>query len=417
MESANAHPLATSWTILRAILAVAVVLILVSAVLFQSPETLGRDKVLTDFDAFHLAGTMALEGDAAATYRAETMSAAQQQIVEGGRFLPWTYPPPFTLFVAGLALLPIGWAYALFTSLTFLFYLAVLRRIAGPWLPGVLIAILPTIVLTLRTGQNGFLTGALVGTFLLAFLDRKRGEGIPLGLMIVKPHLNVGMALLALLERRWTALFGAAAVVVATLAVSTAVFGIAIWPAFMQGVRESSAFLAEGFYPLFRMTSVYATLRSFGLSADMSLAFHAFGALIAIGFFVRLWWQGLEPRLLAAIACITSLFVSPYNYDYDLSIMGIAIAFVMPHLLASAKPLHIVGLVLLCWFATGYGLVQGVLKEAEGASITLQSGDDTAALIAPALLLLVGAAVWVIRHGGTWNVTDRSEPTSPARSA
>lgn len=400
MEPGTVHSLATSRTILRAILAVAAVLILVSAVSFQSPETFGRDKLLTDFDAFHIAGTMALDGYAADTYRAETMYAAQTRIVEGAKFLPWTYPPPFTLFVAGLALLPIGLSYALFTALTFLFYLIVLRRIAGPWLPGVLIAILPTIVLTLRTGQNGFLTGALVGAFLLAFLDRKPGAGVPLGLMIVKPHLNVGIALLALLERRWSALFGAAAVVIAALAVPTIVFGISIWPAFMAGVRESSAFLAEGYYPLFRMTSVYATLRSFGLSADLSLVLHGTGALIAITLFVRLWWCGLEPRVLAAVACIASLFVSPYNYDYDLSIMGIAIAFILPNLLATAKPGQIAALLLLCWFATGYGLIQGVLYEAATASVALDSGADMAALMAPALVLLAGSVAAIIRRSG-----------------
>lgn len=201
-----------------------------------------------------------------------------------------------------------------------------LRRIAGSYLSGVVLAIMPVIILNLRTGQNGFLTGALVGAFLLAFLERRPGAGVPLGLMIIKPHLNVGAALLALLELRWSTLFCAAAVVLTALIVPTLIFGTDVWFAFVAGVRESSGFLAEGYYPLFRMTSLYASFRSFGFSANTSLILHGAGALLVTVIFIRLWRSGLEPRLLAAAACITSLFVSPYNYDYDLTILGVAIA-------------------------------------------------------------------------------------------
>src|SRR5690606_10384775 len=136
-----------------------------------------------------------------------------------------------------LASIPVGISYLLFISASFIFYLLILRRISGDYLSGVLIAILPVVILMMRTGQNGFLTGALVGWFLLAFAERRYSAGVPLGLMVIKPHLAAGIALLALLGKRWMAMVVAAVIVLVSLAAATMAFGLAIWPAFLGGVR------------------------------------------------------------------------------------------------------------------------------------------------------------------------------------
>lgn len=398
-DEASVPAFATSRVLLPAMLVVAALLMVVSAVLFQEPRLLSRDKVLTDFDAFYVAGTMVLEGRASDAYDMEATREAQRKFADSWSFMPWTYPPPFTLFVAGLAEMPIGLSYLLFSTASFGFYLMVLRRIAGPYLPGVLIAILPMIVLTLRTGQNGFLTGGLIGAFLVAYLNRRTLAAVPLGLMIIKPHLAAGIGLLVLVERRWKVVAGAAAVVVLSLLLSTAALGIEIWPAFVQGVRDSSAFLAEGYYPLHRMTSIYATLRSVGVPADVALAIHGAGALIAVAAFLLLWRLGLQPRILAAVVCVASLFVSPYNYDYDLAILGVAIAFVLPDILVSARRYELALLYALAWFATGYGLMLSLWSEDQELKAL---SFNYPALMTPVLLLLVAGATVLVRRGGNW---------------
>ena len=226
----------TSRLILIAFLLVPVVMAGWTAVLFQAPELLGREKSLTDFDAFYIAGDLALQDRAGDAYRAVKMLVAQQEVSSRPSFMPWTYPPVFTLVVEALAHLPIGAAYLAFVLITFAFYVHILWRIAGRFLPGVFIAILPLVPLIVRTGQNGFLTGGLIGWFLLAFMERRRSAGIPMGLMIIKPHLAVGIALLSLLERRWVTMAIAASVVIAALGLATFVYGIGIWPAFFGGV-------------------------------------------------------------------------------------------------------------------------------------------------------------------------------------
>lgn len=390
--------IASSRLILTAFVLVGLLMLPLVAVTFQAPELLGRDKVLTDFDAFHIAGTMALQGHAADAYQARLMLAMQQVTTGTGSFMPWTYPPPYTLMMQALAHLPIGTAYLLFVLPSALFYGAVLRRIAGPWLPGVLIAILPVVLLLLRTGQNGFLTGGLIGWFLLACIEPRKTAGVPLGVMIIKPHLAAGISLLALLERRWTAMAIAAAIVAAALAAATLAYGLAIWPAFLGSVREASVFLAAGFYPLHRMTSIYATAWSLGAPASLALAIHLAGAIAALVLLVLAWWSKAPPRILAAATCAASLLVSPYNYDYDLTILGLAIAFAFPALLEKARPAECAGLLVLAWFATGYGLIAQLGKElTSGTASDLEPAKELA-LAAPALIVLLIWASLILRR-------------------
>ena len=387
----------------RVRLAVAIVLVLamlavVSAIFFQAPHLVGSTKVLTDYDAFYVAGRLALEGHADQAYRLETMFAAQEEFTGKRSFMPWTYPPPFTLFVAALATLPIGTGFLLFIGLSLAFYVYVIHRIAGRFTPGVLMVMLPTLLLLTRTGQNGFLTGGLVGMFLLAFLQRKPGAGLPLGLMIIKPHLAVGIAVMTLAAQRWQTVLIAALTVIALLLASTAALGPEIWIAFLDGVAESGGYLRDGYYPLFRMTSLYATAHTLGAGASGALAIQAIGALAAMTALLWLWRRGTSGNRLAAAICCASLFISPYNYDYDLTLLGLAVAFVLPELAERTRPAEQTALFVLTWMATGYGL--GVsLAMPENSVVRLgdpESGARSLSLMAPMLLLVIGLAVAVL---------------------
>jgi hypothetical protein len=386
---------------LFAIIAVTAVLALSSSVLFQEPGLLGRDKELVDFDAFYVAGQMAERGQAVETYDAGEMMAAQRQFSGTIDFMPWTYLPPYLLVVQMLAQLPIGISFLAFFAATFGFYLFVVRRIAGQYLPGVMIAILPTILALARTGQNGFLTAGLIGAFLLAFSEGRRIAGLPLGLMVIKPHLAAAVALLALLDRRWSTIAMAGGIVAASLLAATTAYGMAIWPAFFSGLRDAGQFLAAAYYPLYRMSSIYAAVLAFGGSPTVALAVHLAGALGAVGVLVWAYVRRWEPRLLAATACVSSVFISPYNYDYDLAIIGIAIAFVLPEVLEKARRSEIVALTLLTWAATGYGLaVSSAMYGANsvGVATSAEAYDDVLSLTAPLLILLVASGLAVLRR-------------------
>ncbi|MFN3819348.1 glycosyltransferase family 87 protein [Blastomonas sp.] len=396
---AVADSLFTRTRLAIAILIVLAVLGCISAINFQAPQMLGAQKVLTDYDAFHIAGLLALDGRADEAYRIETMITAQREFSGTRWFMPWTYPPPFTLFVAALALLPIGLGFALFVSLSLALYLIVLRRIAGVYLPGVLIVMLPTLLLMMRTGQNGFLTGGLIGLFLLAFLQRQAGAGWPLGLMIIKPHLAVAVALMTVGERRWPVVLRAGAVVVIALLVPTLVFGPTIWEAFLDGVAQSASFLREGYYPLFRMTSLYAAAFTLGAGAQLAMGIQAAGALAAIAALVLLRRAAIAPHRMAAAVCCATVFISPYNYDYDLTIIGLAVAFVLRDVLQRSSKFEQAALVAAVWAGTGYGLFCSIVRDGDGGPQMAGAADLSGpelSLMGPILLLIIAAVVRIL---------------------
>ena len=398
-----------SRTILAAFMLVAVMLVAISAVRFQSPELLGQDKVLTDFDAFYIAGTLASEGAVGDAYHAASMIKAQKRILGEQSFMPWTYPPPFTLLVEQLASLPIGVAYSMFALGSFGFYLVVLHRIAGPWLPGVLVLAMPLVLLNLRTGQNGFLTAGLIGSFLLLWRARTHWAGVPLGLMIIKPHLAVGIGLMALFGKRWSVVATSAAVVLLALALATFAYGFPVWTYFLGAVKESGAFLAEGYYLLFRMSSLYAALRSWGLSTDWAMAGHLAGTVMAVGLLLWISFAEIEFHHRAALICALSLFVSPYNYDYDLTILSVGLAFIAPELAAHATPRAAAGLLAQAWVTFGYGvLCSALLATAQTGGCDLSTGAAPT-VIAP---MLIGLCIAITRLS-----KQRSENnTAPAKA-
>lgn len=348
---------------------------------------------LADFDIFHLAGGLAWEGALDAAYRSREFFALQAEVAGTRGFMTWSYPPQFGLVAAALALMPAWLAFLAFTGVTLAAYLVLLGRIAGAHLPAVLLTLLPVVAIGVLTGQNGFLTGSLVGLFALLARRGARGAGLPLGLMVIKPHLALGLGLYLLLSRRWRWTAQALAVVAGSALLCTLLFGLRVWPAFLEGMAESKAVLAAGSYSLHRMTSAYALLRSLGLGPDLALGLHlavALGALALVGAAVGRGWAAER-----ALACATlaSLLVSPYVHDYDLTILGVALA-LMARDLAAAPARRLFPLVLgLAWGAAFYTYGTGWVVHRSfvaGADLALENRPPAlGGLAALALVLLL----------------------------
>lgn len=382
--------------IVATMLVLLALLLVFTALNFHMPTLARAQKAMTDFDAFYVAGLMYWDGSLHDAYSFRTLFDAQKRFagdesLDADSLMPWTYPPPFNLVTAALAAMPIWLSYLVFTGGTFIAYLAVLRRIAGVQTGLVLFAIFPVLALNIRSGQNGFLTGTLIGIFLLQYIRNQPSGGFALGMMIFKPHLAVGSAVLALAERRWGKILIAAGTTIGLLAISTLMFGIEIWEAFTNGVNEARQFLSLGYYPMFRMTSVYATLHTAGFGPNTCLIVQLALAVLACSAIGVAAHKGTDRRQVAALAAFASLLASPYSYDYDLTILGLAAALLMPHLLERAGRIHLVGMIALCWLATGWGLALSIVNEQAGSSsvaVAYEQSIGSLALIALALLAL-----------------------------
>ncbi|PVE23535.1 hypothetical protein DC522_15435 [Microvirga sp. KLBC 81] len=382
------------------VIGLALAVLLLIKMVWISNLTQGADpRPLVDFDVFHIVAQMVWRGEIKQTYHFAAMLEAQKAASGTESFMPWTYPPQFDLIIAPLAFLPRGLAYGLFTAGTLVAYLATLRRIAGEHLPLTLIILFPAIAITIACGQNGFLTGTLIGLTCLGLQSDRRIAGLPLGLMVIKPHLAVGFATYTLLSRRWGMAALAGSIVIATSILVTILFGTDIWAAVLAGAKEARVYLEHGMYPLFRMVSIYAALYTLGLPATVAFVAQFLVAAISLAMIVYALYRGMPLRQVLGLTAIGSLLISPYAYDYDLPIYGIGLALLLPDLLRLAngsERLTLYGLSLV----TGlFGLVQSFRLETlygSKAAEAIIAGRSSPLSIAGLTLIAVFGLCWHI---------------------
>ncbi|MET4389721.1 hypothetical protein ABIB73_005495 [Bradyrhizobium sp. F1.4.3] len=353
-----------------------------------------------DFAAFHIVAQRIWLGDLDLTYQFSSFTKMQLAAAGGTTgLMPWTYPPQFDLLLAPLAFLP-GWAaYFLFTAITLAAYLMTLRAIAGNNFALLLVILFPAIAITIGGGQNGLLTGALIGLVCINAERRPALAGIALGVMVIKPHLAIAAGIYMLLTRRWPAVLTAAAVVVASSLVCTLLFGPQIWIAWLGGIREATGYLEEGRYQLFRMISAYAALYNAGLPAAGAFwgqMVMAGLALVAVALAVV---RGPSPRFALGVVAVASVMISPYAYDYDLPIVGIGLALLLPDLSSLTSPRErgaIYGAILL---ANAYGLLQSARLAADNVSARGLERYMTPAVGGFALMVVLAMLLWFLLRG------------------
>lgn len=356
-----------------------------------------HERILNDYEDFYIVGRLLREGDIVSAYDNDDLTAAQERFTGTSTFMPWAYPPPLTALVGLLPLAGLAGSYMLFIVGTLALYLWSLARYDWRMAGAGLLAVYPALLLNIRLGQNGLLSGALIGLALLGLARGHASAGVPMGLMVFKPHLTAAFGLLALLQRRWTALAIAAALGIAACIAATVVLGWRVWPAFFAGVSDAGGYLREGMYPLYRMSSIYAGVRSFGAAPHSAMAIHILGAAAVLGLLALAWKRQVATRRLSALACLATVLVSPYNYDYDTACLAIAVILVLPEILARARAGEIMAFYVLCWIGTGSGLAQhmrsvliaGTTDHAHGTSLnwSLQAGGLLAAAAFAALIL------------------------------
>jgi len=297
----------------------------------------GWEDSYVDFDAYRIAAEMFNAGLGASAYHLRDLIAFRHAFFPDLNPLSWAYPPQFDLVVQALQPLPLGVAYALFMLTTFAAYAYAIGRLAPGRFAAVAILLAPSFVMLLRCGQNGFLSGALIGWAALGLVEGRTSAGAALGLMAIKPHLAVSMALNALLSQRWKFAAVAVAVLAATSAAATVAYGAQIWPAFFRGVHEAGVFLAVGYFPSYRMVSLYAFLLSLGVPSSLCAALQS---LVAVAVIVacHVALRRFTMRQAVAIAAIAAVMMTPYAYDYDLPVFGVGLALLFDDLQRYGSP-------------------------------------------------------------------------------
>jgi hypothetical protein len=334
---------------------VGIVIMLVTA--YGSVDALGRP-LGTDFSNVWTAGWMADQGRATEAWDWGAQHAVQKQVHHDPHipFYGWHYPPPFLLIASLLAKLPYVAALLLYQAVTLAGALLLVRRI----LPDEKLAMLaaagaPVVMICLGHGQNAFLTASLLGGGMLLLDRRPWTAGMLLGALVYKPQFAVLIPVLILARGNVRVFAAAAGTVVGLCLLTLAIWGWAVWQAFMDSLPLTRHIVIEaGTTGWEKIQSPFAAVRQWGGTIPLAYAvqgFVAFVAIVAAG--LAAWHGSVEVR--GATALSAALLCTPYVLDYDYVLLGVAIAFLVADMLRrGALPWEPTGLAY-AWAAPLFG--------------------------------------------------------------
>jgi hypothetical protein len=283
----------------------------------------------TDFSGAWTAGLMAVQGHAAEVYDWGQHAAVQREIHHSPDvpFYGWHYPPFFLLLTSALALLPYLAALALYQIGTFSAYALVVQRML-PGAKALLIAAgFPAVLVCVGHGHNGFLTAALFGGALLALGNRPNLAGILFGCLAYKPQFALVIPLALLAGGYWRVLLSAASTVAALSAAVFALWGWPIWQAFIDsGKLTRTIVLERGATGWPKIQSVFSWTRMLGGSIELAYIGQGLVTAAVILGCAWLWRSKADLALKGAGLATAALMATPYVLDYDLVLLGIAIA-------------------------------------------------------------------------------------------
>ena len=294
-----------------------------------NPQGLG---VPTDFVNVWAAGMLVRGGTPALAYDWEIQKEIEVSLLgqDFSGYFAWHYPPPFLFVASLLAQFPYAVAFIGWMAVSLVPYLAVVRGIVGRPFGLVLAFACPMVFSNMLVGQNGFLTAALIGGTLYLLPARPVLAGICLGLLSYKPQYGLLFPLVLIAAGQWRAFTSAAVTVIVLGLVSTLAFGVDSWKAFFHWLPTmSQTFLSEGRAPWWKLQSLYAMLRLFGVAEQPAWAVHwVFTASVATTL-VLMWRSRVPYTLKAAALAAGTLLITPYLFMYDVVVLAIPVAFLI----------------------------------------------------------------------------------------
>jgi hypothetical protein len=285
----------------------------------------------TDFSEVWVAGRSALAGHAASAFDPMQHELAQQ-LAFGvhGFFYGWHYPPFFLGIAALVATMPYLVALVVWQGTTLAFYATTVSRIIPGSLALAAALGFPGVYVNLGHGQNGFLTAGLMGSAILALPRREFLAGALFALLAYKPQFALAVPIALLAGGYWRAIFSAAITVIVMVALTIAAFGINIWLSFYQSLSFTrDVVLQKGDTGWQKIVSVFSAARMWGGSIETAYVAQGLASIAALAILFWLWRRRVDLRLRGAALITASLLTTPYCLDYDLMLLGPAIALVV----------------------------------------------------------------------------------------
>jgi arabinofuranan 3-O-arabinosyltransferase len=283
--------------------------------------------VYHDFNRFWVAGLHALHGENASLYAPEAVAEVEKY---SGPYAIISYPPIFSLFLVPAAMLPFVPAFVLWEAATLFGFIAVVYCIVRRQAAIALMLASPFAFCNIVSGQDGFLTGSLIGASLLLLERQPMLAGVFLGCLAYKPQFGILFPVALIAAKRWHA-FASATVTIVFLVVASAIaFGIDGW------VKFPLVLLSEGSETIsadadsrwgFLLQTVYGLTRVLHGGAQLAWLLQC-ATTVALGLIVwMIWRSSVRYSLKAATLSASALMASPYAFVYDMAAIAIPAAF------------------------------------------------------------------------------------------
>ena len=342
----------------------------------------------TDFLVFWYASLWAAEGKASALY--EITGFPSDVIESGGLHFPigWFNSPSMLLVSLPFSFLPYTISIFVWLSTTLLFYVSVVKRISPHSLTLWLVLGFPATLINIGYGHNGFLSAGLLGSGLILLDKSAYLAGFLLGLLTYKPQLAALIPIALIAGKKWKSLlaffFSSALLIIS----SAAVFGLDTWIAFLKKIPIMTMFLEEGYFGWIvyrnKMSSIYAMMLHAGWSIEAARAIQGLVMCGLICLVAIVWYKKIESPKREALLVLSILLFTPYLFEYDLTLLGLVIAWLGWDCLQKGFTLSDKILLTIGWFAP---LVSIITLKAITLSMT------------PLVLIIL--LYWVVRRSYT----------------
>ncbi|GJL95175.1 MAG: hypothetical protein DHS20C05_15800 [Hyphococcus sp.] len=309
----------------------AAIVIPTTAVMYWMVLT-GRSDVVIggDFLAFYAAAKASLSGAATEIYNAayfqnqlEALAPHRDDIK-----LTWQYPPTYLLFVSAFGFAPYLLSYTLWATASAISFFAVLRNLINDRLILLAAFACPSAYMAYITGQNGFLSAALITIAVVYPKSRPIFAGIAAGLLTYKPQLGLLIPLAYLAGGCWRAFISAALTAIGLAAISLAAFGIETWAAFFDSILNTSALVTSKAFPLAKMATPYTAALFAGLPVVVAKLIYVLFSGVSVFVVWRTWRSDLAPLWKASALLSVVFFTAPYGFHYELIILALPVAYI-----------------------------------------------------------------------------------------
>lgn len=210
----------------------------------------------------------------------------------------------------------------------------------------------PAIFVNVSHGHNGFLTAALFGWAFMMIEKRPWLSGVLIGLLSYKPQFGVLIPLALILGGYYRTFVSAAVTVLFLCTIVTAIYGVDIWPAFIDSLELTrNVILEQGEAGWFKIQSIFSFVMLWTGSLSLAYGLQSVLAIIVLGAVAIAFWYPNKIEDRASLIIIGSLLVTPYSLDYDLVALAPAIAFLAIRGLRDGFADYEISALLLVWFS------------------------------------------------------------------